>query len=495
MLYAVKYPESVIVGSATTLEEYELFRQGQHDYPAGAVGEVADFISMLSDERVANFGIPPLVITCCDEALTDRIIADFNIQVLAPKEARDHQNQMVDSARKLAELDKPQDRRTIREIHGLDIEDRWDKSDEETKAKHRAASEEMKKKREAGGVTGDSFGGTESDKLLVQEVKVKVDADKEIIGVDVKAVKTNLRPYRLEIIDQPDFDFTPLFDAFHIPQNRVESAENGVAVIKIHTFQVPLFTLILEQRDISFNLESLSSEEPEVEDQIEGHDDISIFFTVQSTINKLGDLLPVIAKSDIDVSTIVSMRDIEEGCWLAFRSEKKAKDVSTLLDENGFATSVVAVNRKAQALINGDAGDYKIIDTNVEQMAAEPRPWNSRSAEWNAMTDEEKAEAIKSIKASEFLFVVEPNPILKSVLYITPESYFLENEEMWAGDMPINHLFKSDVLDVYDTAVWTCKSMTPEILIVNMNNWGFIESLRLRIHLNNQRAEQRASLA
>ena len=483
MLSAVKYDTSLVVFAADEVEDFKEFRDNPPSLPDGCDASVADFIEMMTDARVKDFKIAPLLIECPSSAEVEQIINQLSLDLALPRAAREMQEVMIQrqELREELALDKAPDRRTIGEIHGLDKHDPWDQRSDEQKEREKKVDEAMRKAREKGGLTGDSFGGKETGKLTVRETTIKTNSNDDIVGVDIRAVKNSMIPFRLEIKGSPDF--TAIFDDLLIPENRITVIDANTVDIMMHAHQVEPLTQYLESKNFDFTIRALDVKEATtvlIEDT-----STEIFYSVQVPNAKVSTVTQSLTTGGIDLSTLAGMHDTDEGCWIAFAREKQAIEAAEAVIMGGNACTVVAINRQGQAILADAANGVRVVDTTVDEVQ-EPRPWNDRADEIAAMTDDEKAELFKGIKGAEFLFTAERHREKGTVVYIVPETYFLSQHEMWAGEMPIEHLLPENFLRKIEPGVYSVKSLEYNLVIANLARFGFVESLRLSMHLNDQ---------
>ncbi len=489
MLYGYVSNDSLIVTAADTLLEYEEFKSSEeHSLPEGAEIGTVDFFALAANPDLQKLKVPPKMFDF-GSADRDAVATQLGVIVLNSNEARNRQEEMVETAKLAASVAGPADRRTLGEVHDLFAADPWDNRSDDEKAQGAKMDAHMRKVRDAGGLTGDSFDKVEGDKLDIHGVNVVVDSDGSVLDATVKAGKSSLTPYIL-IVDGDDlFDFEEVFDEIRMPENRIIEQDGNTVKLRIHDHQIALITEALDKRGATYSLNKDLPETPAgMPDQIAGHDHIKIFFSVQVDHVQLHELSDAIAT--FDQSRIVAMREIEGGCWYALKSRVQAENLADVIRESGHAVTVVAITRDGKAIL-GEGTNAHVVDTN-EEIVVEPRPWNDRAFEIDAMTEEQRTELYKSIKGNEILFSLEHSDRFGNIIHFVPRSYFLDNNCLYTGPMPIQHLLPSDgTLTVMEPDYkYSCKRMDTERLRIMMNGWGMMESLNFRIFINNMRAEE-----
>lgn len=507
MLYATRsknLDRLLLIVAADSLSDFETFANADHpsfaDTDKDYALERADILDMLGDPDFKGYTLAPLKVECSNDAGVDAAISDLDLVILSQIEAVEKQAEMIEFARLAAEHDKPRDRRTLAEVHGLMENDPWDNSTEEQKEAAKKEDERMRAVREAGGLTGDSFAAKIGDKLTVHGTTVHIDKDGDVTGVDLKASKNTIKPYELTVDGEP-VDWMEFFDELKLPENRVLSENGNTVVVQLHDFQTAEVAEILDRQHRSYTLtkqETIEALDEEETLTVDGHDDTHVFYSVQIDQGTVHEMIPLLGAEGFDTSLVLTMRNIGRGCWLAFKRETQANEAADLIRQKGHACAVVAINREGKAIVSGAANDQvRIVDTH-EHVEIGPRPWNSRAAEIDAMSDEEKAELRKSVQASEYLIAIDESDRWKTVVYITPESYFRETGEMWTGELILDMLpdeKKAGVVLLTPIAPGQFKGgLEAQLMKDNMCRWGFIESLLFRIHLNDLLSEQRADV-
>lgn len=496
MLYATQLDNLIVVGSASNLIDFETFCAEAED-GEGFTMERADILDMLGMPILRGYTSAPMKIECNDSDAAARAIAKFDITLLRPQEAVDMQEAMVERAKMEMAATQPPDRRTLAEVHGIEDNDPWDKSTDEQKEAARKQNEHMKSVRDAGGLTNDSFAGATGEKLNVHRTTVQVNQNDEVTGVDMVASKNTIRPYELVVDGEEAVDWKTIFDEIKLPENRILAEDGNRVIIKLHDFQTAEVAAVFDRMKRSYTLnkqlETIDEEETETM-EIEGHEDVHIFYSVQIDQATIHEMVPLLGSVGFDTVQAATMRNVGRGCWFAFTRERIAKECADLVRENGHACAVVAINRTGQPIVSGGDQSIRVVDTN-EEVDIGPRPWNDRAGEIAGMSDEEKTELAKSVQGSEFLIAIEENERHRTICYIVPESYFREHDKLFDGDLMLDIIPKDagrDILKQISPGVYS-SFLEAKLLKDNLCRWGFIESMLLRIHLNDLLSEQRVT--
>lgn len=491
MLYAVAHDHITLVVAGDDLLDFETFANefnDQVEHPSYTI-ERANILDMLGESIYNGYSLAPVKI----EGDLGLAAMELKLTLVGPHKGVEAQSDMIERAKLIAEFDQPRDRRTLAEVHDIVDHDPWDNSTEEEKAAAKKQDTHMRSVRDAGGLTGDSFAGSQTDKLNIHRATVHVNADDEITGVDMLATKNSISPYEL-VVDGPEIDFADIWDELKIPENRIVAVDGNRANILLHDYQTGEIADLLDRRHLTYTLTKQAVDAAnEVVFDIDGHDDHSIFYSVQIEQATIHEMIPILGVEGFDISLIATMRNVGRGCWFAFARQVNANECADIFRAAGHACSVVAINRTGQAIVAGGDDSIKVIDTH-EHVEIGPRPWNNRAAEIAAMSEEETVEYRKSVQAGEYLIAVEENARHKTLLYITPESYFRDTEEMWEGDIVLDMLPKDhgrDIITMLSPGVYTSK-LEAQLLKDNLCRVGCIESMRLRMFLNDRRSEQRA---
>lgn len=490
MLYAVQNEETIIVTAASTLIEFEEFKTRQHQ-EEGITFEIADILEMMTNPSLKGYRAAPLIITCPDRDAANTFIRDNMIQVQPYRDSLEMHENMLEHARLEEELGKPTDRRTLAEIHGLEENDPWAENlSEQSKEALRKQDEHMKKVRESGGLTGDSFGGNLGEGINVHSGSVTVDDEGNVTGANILATKSTLTAYELTVSEETDLDV--MFNTLRIPENRIEEKEGARAVIRLHDFQIKQIATVFESHRINYTLTRVVEAGEEKQSLVEGYDELYLFFSVQVSNAVLTQMIPIIDDAGIDTNTILAMHDFDDACWFICANEAHAQNIGDALDAAGHPNSIVAVNRQGKAIL-GEGANARVVDTN-EHVVTDPRPWNDRASEIDQMSDEDREALFKGIKASEFIFVIRSHPKYRTLVEITPETYFREHGVMWSGDMPFERLVPKDFLTHVEGNTYAI-GFDVDIAKANMCRYGFIESLLLQIHINELISEEMAARA
>jgi hypothetical protein len=494
MYYGIKIDSTIYVTAATDLA---VFQEIEIDITDGVIrAEPCDMVEMFTEPLLKDFTLAPFVIECATGTVADAVASSKMIAIQSPSEARNTQDHMMELARLKAEFDQPKDRRTLAEIHGFDDNADWDKRSDAEKEASRKQDEKMREVRAAGGLTSGSFESTDTENLKIHGVSTVIDADKNIVSASVNASKNTMSLYRLTV-EGDAVDFNAIFDDIGLPENRVKEQEANHAVIKLHDHQIERLTETLERFRMVFTINKVGEGEEESDegDLITGHENVNVFWSVQIDHQTVSKVSPILLAAGLDQNLVVLMRNAGPGCWYAFLRESDAKDAAGALKDAGIASEIIAVNRRGQSIFSGTGAGARIVDRHVEDVV-EPRPWNDRAHEIDAMTDEQKAELMKGVKTSEFIVTVESTPRYKALVRVQPESYFRAHDALWEAPLHIDKMVAEHVLKPIEGAInaYSCSAFDAQLLKDNLMRWGFIDSLLLRMHFNDLESEMKAEL-
>lgn len=478
MLYGIRTVSTIYVVAASNIEELEIYKNETPELPDGAEGEVVDILEMLTNPDIKGLKMSPYAIHFSDDRVGDEVVSSHGITILRRVAAVQEHNDMLERARLAEEALKPADRRTLAEIHGIEDNDPWSKRSEELQEADKQENERMKKIRDSGGITSDSFDGEIKEGVSVHKTKVTVDKDMTVQSVDVMATKTVITPYEL-IVPSSEY-LEKILSDLRVPDNRVMEREETRAVIRLHNFQIAQIGRILDSVD--FTLVSAGENDGTVlPDIVDGHPDLYLFFSV-NVEQPLENMEFLLLSVGADLSDVIATYDRDGKAMFIFVNEQPANDLAAIFEKAKIPAEVVAVNRKGQALL-GAGANAKVVDTNKKEVD-DPRPWNDRAHELDAMSDEDREKVLGGVKAEEFLFIVQPSAKYRSVITITPRSYFREHGIMWDGEYPVEKLASYQlILKHIEGNRYSC-NFDYDLATQYMSRDGFVESLRLQIHVN-----------
>lgn len=434
---------TIIVLAADTLEEFELGRE-----------ENIDIMDRLTIRELSNVEILPYRVT--DESA----IAVYPIVT-----ALDLMDDMITCEKHRLEIEAP-DRRTLAEIHDLEENDPWAKNDEEHAESRKAMNEQMKKIRDAGGLTDDSFGGSMQEGVQIRGIDTVIT--EQDVTVKATAIKSTLSAY--ELVAQTDFD--NLLNIINIPENRVDEMEEGRMVVRLHSFQTKVISQFLERENVEFSLVRLTvDKENPFSDFTRGDTSQSIYFCAIFENSKTADRV---------VSGTIAQHDHEGSAWYVFL--RKA-DAIALIDPSQGDQYVMATNRDGLPIIGKENGVFGVVDTGAEIKVIDPRPWNDRANELTKMSEEELTELWKKFSYSEYIFCAISEG--KSTdIYITPATYFEEHETFWDGELYIRaDDLKTTLRNQIKPHVFRVPNDRNTALHL-MHRAGLEESIALHLHVN-----------
>ena len=430
MLYAFEDDQVVFVAAATKTEEFKSFMakmmaMSQEDLEAHHLqsADPVSFTSMLTDQRFSDMKMSPIALYFTQR---NQSFLDYHqIKIVSLNNAKDRLEDMLAEDEADPYAHDSEDNRTIGEIHSLDDGDRWDKRTEEEMAedaKMRKLYEEAKKNGDLSG--DDSFAPATNKKTeaRVTDIRTRVNPDGSVDIESAIGVKG--------LYDKPK-----------------EKAED---------------------------------EEVSTDMAIDVGGEIAIYYKVDIESQRISKIEEALGDT-FDLDTATAYRNSPDGCWAAFPRQAQAARLSALLESVGIASKVYGVNDAGERLA---PEGVEVVDTQAE-VEQPPRRWNKRAAEIEAMSDEEKAENLKTVRASEFLFCGKYyGPGRGVFLTITPASYFSETGEKWDGSLEeIKHLLPLDISEV-EPGVYHTNSRDWNNVSFDMARRGFIESMRLQMYLN-----------
>lgn len=182
---------------------------------------------------------------------------------------------------------------------------------------------------------------------------------------------------------------------------------------------------------------------------------------------------------------IVARGATPEGWWVAFQREFDAEQFGKAIDDIFVHLTqpweLYGVNDKGERLV--PKGAATVVDP-ARLKDEEPRPWNDRASELDAMDEEARAANRKGMKGSEFIFCGSYQGVQHGcVINVTPKSWFERHGTLWEGPLDIAHLLPQDLKEVAP-GLYTTKSRDWNNLSHDMARRGFKENLFLQLHLN-----------
>lgn len=191
-------------------------------------------------------------------------------------------------------------------------------------------------------------------------------------------------------------------------------------------------------------------------------------------------------KSHVEATCFAS-RDVENGCWFAFKRSFHADKLQRYLAALGLdIEKAFGVDHNGERLV--PKGAAEVVDVPDEKDYG-PRPWNDRAAEWHSLTEEERAEAWKKLKGEEFLYCgAYRGPDVGCVITIVPAEWFAKHGTMWETTSDPKALDIASVLPMdlkeFSPGVYVTKSRGWNELTFDLARRGFRENLFLKLHLN-----------
>ncbi len=111
-------------------------------------------------------------------------------------------------------------------------------------------------------------------------------------------------------------------------------------------------------------------------------------------------------------------------------------------------TSVVAVKDHSDPNAPQVEEGVDVVVPEKRKPVDAPRPWNARSEELAAMSDDDRKAVLAKVRGREFIFTGQSNGIHGTIIYITPAEFFATEERMWEAALPIQHLLPRDLKEI-----------------------------------------------
>lgn len=477
MIFAARHEDTLIISSASTFEEYEVFKRELLSDPKLDT-QIASRVMLFTDERVKSFQFPPVLVNFEADAALGDFVSARQISILTDGSARSAQYDMMADIVEQIE-DEKNDRRTLGEIFELETDDPWDRSTEQQREDSKKLDEKMKELRKTGGLTGDSFGGKVKKGINVHEIGVAQNKDGTYEAKTVGASKSTLGIYKLEGARE---ELEKVFNLLQIPLNRIEEVEGGGVEVMLHSFQIKLLTDALHQEGITYTLTRLGREAPDLAPQ-------GIYWRLSVKEMSVADVqkhFHTDAQGDSTFDPVYS-EDIDDESVYFFEREAKAEAFKDGLAVSGVEVSVEAVNQKNEPILSGASG-AKIVDRGaVTAAVTDPRVWNDRAKEWPKRGKKKIEEAIAGIKCEEYCFTVQNRPREQDCLvWFAPLTYFEQNQKLY-HDGP---LFLDDKvlpnMEKIEEYLFLVKRADQYMLTAELCHKGFRESWMLRFRVNSQ---------
>lgn len=478
-LFATRHSDLILVVAAETSATFNAFADAI--YPDGNFTvERADILDMLGDERFNGFTIAPVKI----EGDLDHAVQTLSLTITDHPMAVEFQEAMLEYDRLADKAARAIERRTLAEVHGLVDHDPWDKSTEEQKEANRKEDERMRQVRASGGLTGDSFAAKVGDKLTITSGAINHDQNGDVTGVDLSAVKNTIHPYEITTEGAP-MDWQSLWDELKTPESRISLTGDNRAVVMLHDFQVHEIKEELTRLGIAHTITK-----QETVTILDDTSRVTIPNATQAIYYEVR--IPGDTVVEYDPTKVAVATHIEDELCVVFFIEIHAREFAT---RAGLDSDPVAINANGESIIANASAGVRVIDTN-EYHEIGPRPWNDRAGEIDLMTDEEKAEWRKTVRAEEYLIAVDHSDRYRTIVYITPESHFRETNTIWEGELildmiPDERNAGAQILTPISPGVYK-GGLEAQLQKDNMCRWGFVESLLFRIHLNDLMSDARS---
>jgi hypothetical protein len=449
MLYAINKDLDIIVAAATTVSEFDEFWSKIGTSVEGA--RRPDILETMSDEFLAKFKLPPVIISCPDISTRDDLWGQYGFVESRRNALIDRHDDMMVVYREERDLSSVPDGTTIGEYYGLTDNDPWDKRTEEEKAKDKEMQELYEKAKKAGQLSGDSFGMPEKSKTArVSDVRTSIDADGNVEIDSALAIKG-------------------LYDSNDADRIEAEAKARGETVEEKPKAKAP-------------KKKKAKAKDAENENIIDPNGIIAIYHKVEVTNASLEDVTAAMEKEKLDLTSYANhVRDTSTGCWTASARLEHAKIIEDALVKAGLTVELYGVNDLGERLA---PKGVEVVDANA-QKDLPPRPWNEKANEIKSMDEDALKANKKTYRAKEFIFCgTYESADLGCVVYIAPADYFRKHNAFYPESLDIAHLLPADVKEkspgVYQSLSRDWTSMSIELC-----HRGFVESGLLQLYLNN----------
>lgn len=460
MKYAFEDKQVTYVTGADSLEEFEQLIakidriNGQKLLSKGvASADQAGMMEMLTEEVFGGMTKAPLVIAhTSDKDLRAAFYAEFGITILKRNAAVQKQIDMLDSLKEDPYSPEATDTRTIEEIYGLDKSDPFDKRSESE-----IESDEEKKKlwdaaKKSGDLSGDSFGPNPN--RVNKEPQAHITDIKTSIGADGR-IKVDAAIGVKGLHDKP----------MVASSRSMDDILNGLAG---------------GDTDLVDEAKAAVSASADSEDySIDPNGMIAIYYKVDIDAKKIADVEPI-ALGQFDLDLAAQKRNSPTGSWFAFARQLQAEELAEILTGQGFVVKTYAVNDMGERLVPEGVAVVDVSSPKQEK----PRPWNWMANKIATMTEEERKANDESLSSSEFIFCgAYEGADQGTIIYITPRSYFAENNEMWGHPLNIEAILPRDFVEI-SPGVYRSMSRDWNHISFDLASRGMKENLSLQLYLN-----------
>lgn len=430
----------------------------------------------------------------------------FEINLVHRNRAIQHQREMMAKEEDDIFHHETGDKRPLGEVYGLKENDPWDTRTEEQKAKEAEQSLKGKEANKAGDLTGDgSFAPAKTDKTArVTDVRVSLNPDGSVSGADVLAVKglhdkdeegdgekppEEEAPKAIGIILTSEQDFTSsgfglVLDALGIEESSIEYGPGWLITPLSNVASQLVYSMGKRGYDLKATL--IGSPHPTgIADTLGvGRPPFSMFFRVDVRNCELIDVVEALRAEEVKLDTLLGRGENDDCAWIGVSVERLAGNYAEMIRKHYplAETEVYAVSLSGERMA---PEGVEVVDPNAVAEYG-PRPW-SDPVGWALLSDDERTEETKKVKAEEFIFTGSYHMGRGSVVLFTPKTYFEEHNEPWEGDVaPFVERFFTQSLGMVtnENGTFSSRSVQYDTVVFKLARQGFIESTRYRLWLN-----------
>ncbi len=492
----------VIVTANDTLADFKAMAERLGELGGTTRVNVAEGIEFLMDSKLSGL-MHAIVISNDDDVIqTPYSIGGFEIEIVHKNRAIEHQRVMMDKEENDIFHHETGDKRPLGEVFGLKDNDPWDTRTEEQKNKEQSVK--GKDANKAGDLTGDgSFAPAKKDKTArVTDVRVALNADGSVNSADVLAVKglhdkdepgeDGPAPEEAKataVILTSDNDFTSsgfvtLLSNLGINPDTIEFGPGWL--ITPRGGEASQLVYSLNKRGFEVRSTVIGSPfEPNMAQTLAvGRPPFAMFYRVDVRNLSIEDMVQVLEEEGVVFSTLLGRGENEDGCWIGVSVERLATNYADAIRARHplAETEVYAVS------LSGDRmapEGVEVVDPNAIATYG-PRPWSDPVA-WALLTDEERADESKKVKAEEFIFSGSYHMGRGSVVLFTPKVYFETHNEPWDGEVaPFVEPFFPQAFGMVtnNDGTFSARSVQYDSMAFKLSRQGFHESTRYRLWMN-----------
>lgn len=485
MIYAfINQDENQLyISAADSVEEYQNFTKIHND-----IAVEADAFEIMKDKELFKLLKYLTILQFDNENNLNQFVSENSINCSTINSCQSAQKRMIS-------LEEFNDDRTIAEINDIEDNDPWDNRSEQQKQQDEESGDSIISMMIGSGVdspdrptTGDSWARTSDGDMTFDSINATTNSSGEIIIGDITATKgffDNVK-YHLVLTTGSQDDYDALLTHIGLIGRKLfwsKHDDEGI-VINISGNEKRLLREYIEENNLAHTIHEVHAENTANIDEnwiIADDDVIDIYFRVDVVGSSLVDIDSTVKQSGTRPS--FKTKDINNyGCWLAYVRKKSADQVLDELVSNGFNATLVEVDEGGNRILEEGSGAI-VLDSNEIQEES-PAPWNDKANEFAAMSEQEQK---KCITPDMFIYTLYDTKEHGRKAYITPKTYFYENEKMWDGDIPFADklLPAGFIRDEKESGLYVCKTLDARTANHVLSSSSKIEdSLALAAHIN-----------